>query len=62
MKELKGEEDKGLLKILDERKGFVLVDEKLLNWLHNQVEAGKYDSVSHAIEVLILNEMQKNEI
>ena len=59
LKELKGEEDKDLLKILDERKGLVLVDDKLLEWLGRQVEAGKYDSLSHAIEVLILKEMKE---
>ncbi len=58
LKELKGEEHKDLLKILDERKRLVLVDGKLLDRLGKQVEAGKYDSLSHAIEVLILKEMK----
>lgn len=58
LKELKGEEDKDLLKILDERKRLVLVNGKLLDRLGKQVEAGKYDSLSHAIEVLILKEMK----
>ena len=61
LKELKGEEDKGLLKILDERKGLVLVDEKLLEWLGEQVEAGKYDSLSHAIKTIIQKEMKENK-
>ena len=42
-----------------EGRTMVFVDKKLLEWLGKQVEAGKYDSLSHAIEVLILNEMQK---
>ena len=46
-------------KDIDQGKGLVLVDEKLLDWLRKQVEAEKYDSISHAKEVLILNEMQK---
>ena len=58
LKELKGEEHKDLLKILDERKRLVLVDGKLLDHLGKQVEAGKYDSLSHAIEVLILKEIK----
>ena len=42
-----------------EGRTMVFVDKKLLEWLGKQVEAGKYDSLSHAIEVLILNEMEK---
>jgi len=61
LKELKGEEHKDLLKILDERKRLVLVDGKLLDRLGKQVEAGKYDSLSHAIEVLILKEMKRTQ-
>lgn len=61
LKELKGEEHKDLLKILDDRKRLVLVDGKLLDRLGKQVEAGKYDSLSHAIEVLILKEMKGTE-
>ena len=42
-----------------EGRTMVFVDKELLEWLDKQVEAGKYDSLSHAIEVLILSEMQK---
>jgi len=37
----------------------VFVDKELLEWLDKQVEAGKYENRSHAIEVLIISEMQK---
>jgi len=45
-----------------EGKGLVFVDEKLLEWLDKQVEAGKYDSRSHAIESLIQKEMKREEM
>ena len=42
-----------------EGRTMVFVDKELLEWLDKQVEAGKYDSLSNAIEVLIISEMQK---
>lgn len=42
-----------------EGRTLVFVDKELLEWLDKQVEVGKYDSVSHAIEVLILEKMKE---
>jgi len=42
-----------------EGRTMVFVDKELLEWLDKQVEAGKYENRSHAIEVLIISEMQK---
>jgi len=44
---------------LDEGKGLVWIDEKLLKRIDKQVEAGKYHNRSHAIEVLILEKMKE---
>lgn len=37
----------------------VFVDKELVEWLDKHVETGKYENCSHAIEVLILGEMQR---
>lgn len=42
-----------------EGRTLVFVDKELLEWLGKQVEAEKYDSVSHAIEVLISEKMKE---
>jgi len=39
----------------------ITLPKECVEWIDKQVEARKYFSRSHAIEVLILNEMQKNE-
>lgn len=40
-------------------KTLAFVDKEFLECLDKQVETGKFESRSHAIEVLILNEMRK---
>lgn len=45
-------------KEVHEGRTIVFVDEKLVGWVTEQVEAGRYRDESHAIESLIRKEMK----
>jgi len=44
---------------LKKGKMWVWIDEKFTDWIDEQTEVGKFRNQSHAIESLILKEMQK---